>query len=617
MSLTLASHSSVTDELATKDELDQQIVADTILSDKIVDGDVNDDVNEIRSPSTVSVGEVTATTTNTSSSSSLPSPPPVSAKPASVHSELRVVTNVAELEAQSTPSSFNSHGLMPSLSPLASSYASTIKSNYTIQQPKSSSNIGSGMGSMANSVTGMDATTFTSMTKDLQFDPRFLAEAWSQESPQSVYAWLAQPSAGMHSFSPLAVSPIGSRLMSPVMHQQQLHQQQQQLFQAQQSLFPSHNIGSGLGSPLSLSPVNGRMAQYFSSQTLPPSPHFLHGLPPVSSMTPSSSTTTVDTSDTLISNSNASSEPQSQQSPTTLLRQLLPPIVTRPLPLNAKELTMHELRPHFNKPMAVVAKELGVCITLMKKICRRNGLVRWPHRRIRSLVNRITSLQVIASTAAPGVEKKRVLSQIFALREELSAVIENPNEKSRKAQADAKIRSPLSSTTSHSSSLSMLQTTPRFFPPEHEFADEGDRREQPEGDPSDEEWMRKHRPEEMLLKDAIPSGSGSSDTGFVASLLDETVAPSNRTCSRTNASAVTGKRKGGYRNKVVPPPIKIPRVGTRGRRGQVKGNKPQSDIVDSDDEDQFIERPSSTGSNGKRGSISSILCSSGTASIVI
>jgi hypothetical protein len=100
---------------------------------------------------------------------------------------------------------------------------------------------------------------------------------------------------------------------------------------------------------------------------------------------------------------------------------------------NVKDVSLNELRPHFNKPMAVVAKELGVCITLMKKICRKNGLTRWPHRRIRSLVNRITSLQVVRESVLDVVEKARFEAHILSLRRELSDVIQNPNGKSRKA----------------------------------------------------------------------------------------------------------------------------------------------------------------------------------------
>ncbi|OQR98109.1 hypothetical protein ACHHYP_09166 [Achlya hypogyna] len=130
--------------------------------------------------------------------------------------------------------------------------------------------------------------------------------------------------------------------------------------------------------------------------------------------------------------------PAATTSPTSsnnLLAYLLPPVPPPPRNgWNVKDVTLNELRPHFNKPMAAVAQEMGVCITLMKKICRKNGLSRWPHRRIRSLVNRITSLQAVADTVVEKPEKARFQAHIGSLRKELSDVIQNPNGKSRKAQ---------------------------------------------------------------------------------------------------------------------------------------------------------------------------------------
>ncbi|CAK4618709.1 hypothetical protein LEN26_020925 [Aphanomyces euteiches] len=122
---------------------------------------------------------------------------------------------------------------------------------------------------------------------------------------------------------------------------------------------------------------------------------------------------------------------QSECHANAILKLMLPPVVSHRL--NVKDVSLNELRPHFNKPMAAVAKELGVCITLMKKICRKNGLSRWPHRRIRSLVNRITSLQVVAESV-DAAERSRFDVHITNLRKELSDVIQNPNGKSRKAQ---------------------------------------------------------------------------------------------------------------------------------------------------------------------------------------
>lgn len=37
---------------------------------------------------------------------------------------------------------------------------------------------------------------------------------------------------------------------------------------------------------------------------------------------------------------------------------------------------------HFDKPIKVAAKDLGVCTTNLKKICRSLGIVRWPFRKV-------------------------------------------------------------------------------------------------------------------------------------------------------------------------------------------------------------------------------------------
>ena len=43
---------------------------------------------------------------------------------------------------------------------------------------------------------------------------------------------------------------------------------------------------------------------------------------------------------------------------------------------------MSDLAKHFHLPINIAAKELGICPTVLKKICRRNGMRRWPHRKV-------------------------------------------------------------------------------------------------------------------------------------------------------------------------------------------------------------------------------------------
>lgn len=58
-----------------------------------------------------------------------------------------------------------------------------------------------------------------------------------------------------------------------------------------------------------------------------------------------------------------------------------------------EELTLKEISKHFNTPIQEAAKALGVCPTILKKICRRLGIGRWPYRRVNSLNKMIATLE--------------------------------------------------------------------------------------------------------------------------------------------------------------------------------------------------------------------------------
>lgn len=61
--------------------------------------------------------------------------------------------------------------------------------------------------------------------------------------------------------------------------------------------------------------------------------------------------------------------------------------------LQVENIDYDALQKHFNMPMADAAKKFGVSLTLFKSICRKNGIQRWPHRKLRSLQNKIADLQ--------------------------------------------------------------------------------------------------------------------------------------------------------------------------------------------------------------------------------
>ena len=41
-----------------------------------------------------------------------------------------------------------------------------------------------------------------------------------------------------------------------------------------------------------------------------------------------------------------------------------------------------DLSIYFQMPEKVVAKELGICLTSLKKLCRQQGINRWPYRKV-------------------------------------------------------------------------------------------------------------------------------------------------------------------------------------------------------------------------------------------
>jgi len=56
--------------------------------------------------------------------------------------------------------------------------------------------------------------------------------------------------------------------------------------------------------------------------------------------------------------------------------------MARPQSSRYKEIGIEELKDHFDKPMNVAAQKFDICVTALKKICRRHGIARWPHRKV-------------------------------------------------------------------------------------------------------------------------------------------------------------------------------------------------------------------------------------------
>ncbi|KAF4321379.1 hypothetical protein BBO99_00004945 [Phytophthora kernoviae] len=101
------------------------------------------------------------------------------------------------------------------------------------------------------------------------------------------------------------------------------------------------------------------------------------------------------------------------------------PTSSRPNMTASSSITLDMLRPHFEEPLAKVAATFGVCVTLLKKICRRHGISRWPHRQITGLRKSISSMEH-AIGYFDGDRRESYAEQLLKQKNKLAALLENP-----------------------------------------------------------------------------------------------------------------------------------------------------------------------------------------------
>lgn len=55
--------------------------------------------------------------------------------------------------------------------------------------------------------------------------------------------------------------------------------------------------------------------------------------------------------------------------------------------------SIQKLAEYFHLPINEAARHLNICPTVLKKICRKNGLPRWPHRKLQSITRELEKLR--------------------------------------------------------------------------------------------------------------------------------------------------------------------------------------------------------------------------------
>ena len=90
--------------------------------------------------------------------------------------------------------------------------------------------------------------------------------------------------------------------------------------------------------------------------------------------------------------------------------------------------TVEELRKYFHLPIQTVSKELGICTTILKKICRTNNIQKWPYRQIKSLTCAIQSLEVaMLNSSVTARDKVTMNAQISTLQSSIDAIFSDPS----------------------------------------------------------------------------------------------------------------------------------------------------------------------------------------------
>ncbi|KAF5749153.1 hypothetical protein HS088_TW04G01116 [Tripterygium wilfordii] len=88
----------------------------------------------------------------------------------------------------------------------------------------------------------------------------------------------------------------------------------------------------------------------------------------------------------------------------------------------AKKMKLKDLKDVFHLPINKASEEVDLCPTVVKKICRREGLNRWPHRKIKSIEKQIENYKPMLASMHAN-ERLEAEQEILKLEQEVADIM--------------------------------------------------------------------------------------------------------------------------------------------------------------------------------------------------
>lgn len=91
------------------------------------------------------------------------------------------------------------------------------------------------------------------------------------------------------------------------------------------------------------------------------------------------------------------------------------------------DLPYDQITSYFHLPISEASKKLKICQTNLKKICRKNGINRWPHRKFQCINTNIKEYEKLFAETLCDVEKNEIKQQIQHLKDIKEQLYQNSN----------------------------------------------------------------------------------------------------------------------------------------------------------------------------------------------